>query len=314
MKKEKISIIIPCFNEEEAIPIFYKEINKVIKKMKEVDFELIFINDGSSDKTLNIIKKYSKKDKIVRYISFSRNFGKEAGMYAGFNYATGDYVAAMDVDLQDPPEKLIEMYKYIKEGYDCVGLYTKDHKDYNFIRKSLTKLWYKLIEKLSDTKQVAGARDFMLMNRKMVNAVLSMKEYNRYSKGMFNFVGFNVKWLEYTSVGRTVGESKYPLKKLIAFSIEGITSFSSKPLLISAYVGLLFCVVSFIAILVIIIKTLVFGDPVSGWPSLACILFFVAGVQLLFLGIIGIYLSKMYQEIKQRPIYIIDETEKDNKG
>ena len=311
--KKKISIIVPCFNEEEAIPVFYKELNKTINKMKEVDFEIIFINDGSSDDTFNVIKKLSNKDNKVKYISFSRNFGKEAGMYAGMNYSKGDYVAVMDVDLQDPPEMLIEMYKYINEGYDCVALYTKEHNDYNFVRKILTKIWYKVIDKLSDTKQVAGARDFRLMSRKMVNSILSMKEYNRYSKGLFNFVGFKTKWIEYSAVGRVVGESKFPLKKLISYSLEGVTSFSSKPLLISAYVGLTFCLISVLAIIFIIVKTLIFGDPVTGWPSLACIMIFVSGVQLLFLGVIGVYLSQMYQEIKNRPIYIIDETDEDNK-
>ena len=198
MAKEKISLIIPCFNEEESIPLFYEETNKVSKKMKNVDFEMIFVNDGSKDKTLPILRELSKKDKRVRYISFSRNFGKEAGMYAGLEAVTGDYAAIMDADMQDPPEKLIEMYEIIKtEDYDCVALYTESHKGYNFIRKALTNCWYKLIDKISDSHQVPGARDFRLMTRQMVDAILDMKEYNRYTKGMFGFVGFETKWLAY---------------------------------------------------------------------------------------------------------------------
>lgn len=313
-KQDLISIIVPCFNEEESIPVFYEEIKRISEQMNYVNFEYMFINDGSSDKTLEVLRKLSKKDKRVKYLSFSRNFGKEAGMFAGLNHVNGDYIAIMDVDLQDPPEKLIEMYKIITtEDYDCVGLYTKEHKDYNLVRNFLTKIWYKIIDKLSSTKQMPGARDFRLMTRKMVNAVISMREYNRYTKGLFSYVGFKTKWLEYEIPGRAVGTSKFPLKKLMAYSIEGITSFSSKPLIVSAYVGITFCIISVLAILIIILKTIIFGDPVSGWPSLACIMIFCAGVQLFFLGVIGIYLSKMYQEIKERPVYIINETEKDNK-
>ncbi len=313
-QKEKISIVVPCYNEEESLPIFYEEITKVSKKLKEVDFEYIFINDGSKDKTLSILRELSKKDSKVRYVSFSRNFGKEAGMFAGLEATTGDYVAIMDADMQDPPEMIIEMYKSIKkEDYDCVALYTKSHKGYNFIRKGLTNCWYKLIEKISDSKQVPGARDFRLMKRKMVDSILSMREYNRYTKGMFGFVGFDTKWIDYEAPERVAGTSKFNLGKLIKYALEGIVAFSTKPLLISAYVGMLFCLVAFIAIIVIIVKTLVLGDPTSGWPSLACIIIFVSGIQLFFLGIIGMYLSKIYLEVKERPVYIVKETEKDNK-
>ena len=301
-QKEKISIVVPCYNEEESLPIFYEEITKVSKKLKEVDFEYVFINDGS------------KKDNKVRYVSFSRNFGKEAGMFAGLEATTGDYVAIMDADMQDPPEMIIEMYKSIKkENYDCVALYTKSHVGYNFIRKGLTNCWYKLIDKISDSKQVPGARDFRLMKRKMVDSILSMREYNRYTKGMFGFVGFETKWIDYDAPDRVAGTSKFNLVKLIKYALEGIVAFSTKPLLISAYVGMLFCLVSFIAIIVIIVKTLAFGDPVSGWPSLACIIMFLSGIQLFFLGIIGMYISKIYLEVKERPVYIVKETEKDNK-
>ena len=310
-KNKTISLIIPCFNEEESIPLFYEETDRVSKEMKSITFEMIFVNDGSKDKTLSILRELSKKDKRVRYISFSRKFGKEAAMYAGLEAATGDYAAIMDADMQDPPEKLIEMYEIITtEDYDCVALYTKSHKGYNFIRKSLTNIWYKLIDKISDSKQVPGARDFRLMTRPMVDSIIEMKEYNRYTKGIFGFIGFNTKWLEYEAPDRTVGTSKFNLGKLIKYALEGVVAFSTTPLIIAAYVGLLFCLISFIAILFIIIKTMIWGDPTSGWPSLACIIIFVSGVQLFFLGVIGIYLSKIYLEVKKRPVYIVKETEK----
>ncbi len=312
MKKEKISIIVPCYNEEESLPIFYKEINKISKEMKEVVFEFLFINDGSRDRTLNILRDLAKKDDRVRYISFSRNFGKEAGMYAGLENATGDYVAIMDADMQDPPSMIKTMLYDIKEeGYDCVALCSPQHIGYSFIRKLFTNCWYKLIGKISSTPQVPGARDFRLMKRPMVDAIISMKEYNRYSKGIFSFVGFNTKWIEYNAPDRVAGESKFNFWKLFKYALEGILAFSTTPLVISAIIGLIFCFISFVLVIVIVVKTLAFGDPVSGWPSLACIITFVAGVQLFFLGIIGMYMSKLYLEIKQRPIYIIAETEKD---
>ncbi len=310
MSKEKISIIVPCYNEEESLPIFYKEINRVSKEMKNVDFEFLFINDGSRDKTLDILRDLSKKDKRVRFISFSRNFGKEAGMYAGLENATGDYVAIMDADMQDPPEMVKTMYDSIQnEGYDCVALYTKNHKDYSFIRKFFTKCWYKLIGMISSTPQVPGARDFRLMKRKMVDAIISMGEYNRYSKGIFSFVGFNTKWIDYTAPGRVAGVTKWSFWKLFKYALEGILAFSTTPLILAALVGLIFCLIAFAAIIFIIVKTIVWGDPVSGWPSLACIIIFVGGLQLFFFGIMGMYMSKLYLEVKKRPIYIISETE-----
>lgn len=313
MSKEKISIIVPCYNEEESLPIFYKEIDKISSQMKSVDFEFLFINDGSRDKTLSILREMAKKDKRVRYISFSRNFGKEAGMWAGLENANGDYVAIMDADMQDPPSKVKEMYDILSKDkeYDCVGLYTVDHKDYSFFRRICTNIWYKLISKISDNRQVPGVRDFRLMRRQMVDAILEMKEYNRYTKGIFSFVGFNTKWLEFKTGDRVAGTSKFNFWKLFKYALEGIVSFSTAPLVISAIIGVIFCFIAFIAILVIIIKTLAFGDPVSGWPSLACIVIFVSGVQLFFLGVIGMYLSKTYLEVKNRPIYIVKETEKD---
>ena len=313
-KKELISIVVPCYNEEESVPLFYEEIDKISKKMKNVDFEFLFINDGSKDKTLEILRDLSKKDERVRYISFSRNFGKEAGMYAGLSNTKGDYVAIMDADMQDPPEMVQRMYKEIKEeDYDCIALYTKSHEGYSFIRKGLTNLWYKLIDKISDSHQMPGARDFRLMTRQMTDAILSMKEYNRYTKGMFGFVGFNTKWIAYDAPDRAVGTSKFNLRKLIKYALEGIVAFSTSPLLIAAYIGLMFCFIALIAIIVIITKTLIWGDPVTGWPSLACLIVFIGGIQLFFFGIMGIYLSKIYLEVKNRPVYITKETETNNK-
>ena len=306
--KKLISIIIPCYNEEETIDKLYKEIIKVTKKIKEVNFELLFIDDGSKDKTLKIVKKLSEKDNKVRYISFSRNFGKEAAMYAGLKESKGDFVAIIDADMQDPPEKIIEMYEILKEKeYDCVALYTKKHRDYNFIRRFLTFIWYKVIKVLASVEQKPGARDYRLMTRQMVDAILDLEEYNRYSKGIFSFVGFNTKWLEVETNNRIAGKSKFNLYKLFKYSLEGIIAFSTKPLVLSAILGLFLCLIAFIFIIIIIVKTVIYGDPVSGWPSLACIVIFIGGLNLFFMGILGLYLSKTYSEVKNRPIYIVKE-------
>ena len=304
-KKEKISTIIPCLNEEESISLLYQELKKVSKKLSEVDFEFIFVNDGSTDQTEKKIKELEKKDQRVKRISFSRNFGKEAAMYAGLQKSVGDYVAILDADRQDPPELLVEMYQTIqKEDVDCIALYTKSHEGYSFLRKIFTSLWYKIVSKLSSSNQKPGARDFRLMTREMVDAILEMKEYNRYLKGIYGYVGFDTKWISYDAPKRIAGKSKFNLWKLMKYGVEGIVAFSTKPLLFAAYVGLIFCIVSFLAILFIIIKTLIWGDPVSGWPSLACIIVFIGGVQLFFLGVLGVYISKLYLEVKNRPIYI----------
>lgn len=312
MAKEKISVVVPCYNEEESLPLFYEEVCRVAKEMKYVEFEFLFVNDGSKDSTLSILRDFAKKDKRVRYISFSRNFGKEAGMYAGLSNATGDYVCIMDADMQDPPEMLIKMYELIeKENYDCVALYSSRHDDYSLLRKFFTSCWYKLIGAISSVPQQPGARDYRLMKRRMVDAIVDMGEYNRYTKGIFGFVGFNTKWIDYIPPQRVAGKSKFNFFKLFKYALEGILAFSTTPLVISAIIGLVFCLISFIVIIFIIWKTLVYGDPVSGWPSLACMIMFMGGLQLFFFGIMGMYLAKVYLEVKKRPIYISKETEKD---
>lgn len=309
---KKLSVIVPCFNEEESIPYFYEEIKKVTNSMN-VKLELIFVDDGSRDKTLEVVKKLTE-DKVVKYISFSRNFGKEAGMYAGLQNAKGDFVAIMDADMQDPPSMIKTMYESIKnDGYDCVALCSPKHGDYSPLRKFFTNCWYKLIGKISSTPQVPGARDFRLMKRKVVDSIISMQEYNRYSKGIFSFVGYKTKWIEFEVQERKAGTTKWNFWKLFSYALDGIVGFSTAPLTLSAIIGLFFCIVSFIMIIVIIIKTLIFGDPTSGWPSLVCIIFFVSGVQLLCIGVIGEYLAKIYLEVKGRPIYIVKESNVDKK-
>lgn len=305
---EVISIIIPCYNEEDSIPLIYNELKKVSNNMK-YDFEFIFVNDGSIDNSLNVLKKLSAKDKQVKYIHFSRNFGKEAAMYAGLSKSKGDYVTIMDADLQDPPSLLPEMLRLIKEeGYDSVSTRRVSRKGEPKIRSFFARKFYKIINKLSKIEMVDGARDYRLMTRQMVNSILELKEYNRYSKGLFSFVGFNTYWLEYENVERVAGETKWSFWGLVKYAIEGIVAFSTLPLSIASLMGFIFCFVSFILIIIIIIKTLIFGDPTSGWPSLVCIIFFVSGIQLFCLGIIGKYLSKTYLETKNRPIYIIKES------
>lgn len=309
---DKISVVVSCYNEQEALPLFYEEITKVSNKMKNVEFEFIFVNDGSKDKTLEVIKSFRIKDERVKYISFSRNFGKEAAMYAGLKKASGDYVAIMDADLQDPPKLLIEMYDILeKKEYDCVATRRVSRKGEPPIRSFFARLFYKLINKISKAEIVDGARDFRLMTRQMVDAILSMEEYNRFSKGIFGWVGFNTKWIEYENVERAAGETKWSFWKLFKYSIEGIIAFSTAPLVISTIMGILFCFVAFLLIIFIVAKTLIYGDPVSGWPSMVCIMLFVGGIQLFCIGIIGQYISKTYLEVKKRPIYIIKETEEE---
>ena len=301
---DKISIIVPCFNEEKVLPLFYKEINKVIKTMKNVDFEIIFVDDGSSDKTLEIIKSYSLDNSIFRYISFSRNFGKEAAMYAGLKEAVGDYVATMDADLQDPPKLLINMYDIVSnKGYDCAATRRVTRRGEPPIRSFFARLFYKLINKISKANIVDGARDFRLMSRQMVDGVLSLQEYNRFSKGIFGWIGFKTKWLEYENVERAAGETKWSFWKLFLYSIEGIIAFSTFPLVIPFIFSFLF----FILFLVFLILGLVISNEMFIMSSFILI---STCIVLASLGIISLYLSKTYTEVKKRPIYIIREESK----
>ena len=306
---DKISVIVPCYNEEKTLPIFFDELNKIIEKNFEgINFEIIFVDDGSKDNTLNVLKDLKKKDIRVKYITFSRNFGKEAAILAGLDNATGEYVVMMDADMQDPPALLREMYDIVKnEGYDCAATRRVTRKGEPKIRSFFARQFYKIIDKLTDFEMVDGARDYRFMTKQMADSVASMKEYNRFSKGLFSFVGFKTKWLEYENIERVAGETKWSFWKLFKYAVEGIVAFSTTPLILSSIFGMIFCILAGLAILAIIVKTLIFGDPTSGWPSLVCIIVFVSGVQLMFLGIIGQYLSKMYLEVKNRPVYIIKE-------
>lgn len=305
-------IVIPCYNEQEALPYFLKEIRLVADRMsaaKDVVFEFLFVNDGSKDRTLDILREAALVDKRVRYISFSRNFGKEAAMYAGLKNATGDYVAIMDADMQDPPALLPEMYEALQSGeYDSVATRRVDRKGEPPVRSFFARGFYKIINRISDADIVDGARDFRLMKRQMVDAILSMSEYNRFSKGIFGWVGFRTKWLPYENVERVAGETKWSFWKLFKYSLQGIIAFSTAPLAIASVLGVILCFAAFLMIVVIVVKTLAFGDPVGGWPSLACITLFLGGIQLLCIGILGQYLAKTYLEAKHRPIYIVAET------
>ena len=313
---KNLTVIVPCFNEEEALPIYYKEMCKVMNQMKDVEIELLFVDDGSSDHTLFVMKDLHMLDARCSYLSFSRNFGKEAAIYAGLKHAAGDYVAVMDVDLQDPPGLLPEMYRILEEeGYDSVATKRSTRTGEPKLRSFLSESFYKFINKISKTEIVNGARDYRLMKRNMVDAVLDMSEYNRFSKGIFEWVGFRTKWLEFENVERSAGATKWSLKKLFFYSLEGITGFSVAPLSLASVIGVLFCLLSFVLIGVIVVRTLIWGDTVSGWPSLVCIVFLVGGIQLLCTGIVGQYLSKTYLETKHRPIYILkDSSDKECKS
>lgn len=304
----EISIVIPCFNEEEAIPIFYEETLKVLKTMPLSSFEFVFIDDGSSDRTLEVLKEISAKDKSVHFVSFSRNFGKEAALYAGLSKANGDFISVMDVDLQDPPSLLPQMLEAIlKEGYDCAATRRVTRKNEPPVRSFFARKFYKIMGKLSDVPVVDGARDFRLMTKKYKDAVLSLLERNRFTKGIFPWVGFKTKWFAYENVERVAGKTKWSFWKLFLYSIDGIIGFSTKPLAFSAVAGILSLEVSFVLIILIAVRRLVFGDPVQGWASLVCFITFFSGLQLFCTGISGLYISKIYTEVKQRPIYIIKE-------
>ena len=311
-----VSIIVPCYNEEAALPYFLKEIKKTEAELQNAygcRFELIFINDGSKDNTLSVLRDFAKNDPSVRYLSFSRNFGKEAAMYAGLKYATGGYVALMDADLQHPPSMLSEMYEGLQSGeYDCVAARRMNRNGEPPLRSFFARCFYKLINKISDTEIVDGACDFRMMTRQMVDAILSMGEYNRFSKGIFGWVGFRTKWLPYENVERVAGETKWSFWSLLLYSMQGIVGFSTVPLALASVLGVVLCVIALIMVIYIIIKTLLFGDPVSGWPSLACMVMFMGGIQLFCIGILGQYLAKTYLETKHRPIYILAETSEEN--
>ncbi len=308
-----ISIVTPCYNEEEVIELFYKEVKRVSKLMPDVKMDIVFVDDGSGDNTLDKMKELSHNDELVRYISLSRNFGKEAAIYAGLKQAKGDYVAIMDADLQDPPELLPKMYKAIvEEGYDSVATRRVTRKGEPPIRSFFARRFYRLMNRISQTDIVDGARDYRLMNRKFADAIISLEEYNRFSKGLFGWVGFKTKWLEYENVERAAGETKWSFWKLLKYSIDGIVGYSTAPLVLSSLFGLFCCLLAFLFMFVIIIRKLAFGDPVAGWASIVTIMLFLGGIQLLCVGILGQYISKAYLETKKRPIYIIAESSEDD--
>ena len=306
-----LSIIIPCYNEEENIRCFYDEFmkNRAFLQENDLDYELYYIDDGSADGTVSQVRALRTEDPKVHLISFSRNFGKEAAIYAGLSAAKGDYVAVMDADLQDPPALLPEMYGYLQQGYDQAATRRVTRKGEPPIRSFFARCFYKLINRYSKTEIVDGARDFRLMSRPVVDAILSVSEYNRFSKGIFSWVGFKTKWLEFENIERAHGETKWSFWGLFLYALDGIVAFSTAPLSIAAVTGLVFCILAFVMILFVFIRALIFGDPTQGWPSLVCIILLVSGVQLLCIGVVGQYLAKTYLEVKKRPLYIIKEEE-----
>ncbi|MBQ4618418.1 MAG: glycosyltransferase family 2 protein [Clostridia bacterium] len=311
---KRISVIVPCYNEEESLPILYDEICKVSEKLDAYRFEIVLINDGSSDRTIEIMRKLAKEDERIHYISFSRNFGKESAMLAGLRESKGDYVAILDADMQDPPGILPQMLEILENEecqYDVVATRRVDRKGEPLIRSFFARCFYKLMNRMSETEIVDGARDFRLMRRKVVDAILSVGEYNRFSTGIFSWVGFPTKWLEYENKERVAGETKWSFWKLFLYSISGIIDFSTKPLAMASLTGTFFCVLAFVMMIFVIIRTVIWGDPVAGWPSLVCIILFTSGIQLFSIGILGQYLSRTYMEAKHRPSYLIRETEKD---
>jgi glycosyltransferase, group 2 family len=312
--KKLLTAIVPCYNEEEALPFFYNEITRVAGIMENVDFEFLFIDDGSTDGTLRLLRELALKDNRVRYVSFSRNFGKESAMFAGFEHAKGDYVAVMDADLQDPPSLLPEMLSYIEnEGYDSVATKRSTRKGEPALRSFFARCFYRLINKISKTQMVSGARDFVLMKRRVMESILALPEYNRYTKGIYNWVGYNTKWISYENVQRVAGKTKWSFWKLFKYSLECIVAFSTAPLSIASFFGFLFCLLSVIGIIFVIIRDLAGVASAAGWPSMICIILFVSGIQLFCIGILGMYLSKTYLETKKRPLYFASETEADLK-
>ena len=312
---KKITVIVPCYNEEQALRYFYEEMERVAAQMPENTFEYLFVDDGSRDGTLAVMRELRAKDVRVRYVAFSRNFGKEAAIYAGLTHATGDYVAIMDADLQDPPSLLPEMYRALtEEGYDSAATRRVTRKGEPPIRSFFARRFYTLMNRISDVELMDGARDYRLMNRKYVDALLSLQEYNRFSKGLFGWVGFRTKWIEFENVERIAGETKWSFWKLFKYSLDGIVAFSSTPLYLSSIIGAGMCGVAMLSIVFIIVRQLLFGGSAYGWPSMACIVILIGGLQLLCIGILGLYLSKAYLEVKHRPVYIVKETEDDGRG
>ena len=305
---DKISVIVPCYNEEEVLPLFYKEITRVAGEMNGQYIEVIFVNDGSRDGTLKLLKEFASNDERMKYISFSRNFGKESAMYAGLEHADGDFVVFMDADMQDPPSLLPKMYDIVKnEDYDSVATRRVDRKGEPPVRSFFARKFYKLMNRYSNTEIMDGARDFRLMNRRFADSLLELKEYNRFSKGLFGWVGFKTKWLEFENVERAAGETKWSFWKLFKYSLEGITAFSTAPLMIASILGIVFCLISIIFIIFIIVRKLIFNNSVDGWASMVCLISLIGGIQLFAIGIVGQYISKMYLEIKNRPKYLIKE-------
>lgn len=304
-----ITLIIPCYNEQESLPLLYPELVKVSQEMSGQSFEFLFVNDGSRDKTLELLRELAEKDERVKYLSFSRNFGKESAMYAGLENASGDYVAFMDADMQDPPSLLPEMYKAVtEEGYDSAATRRVTRKGEPPIRSFFARIFYKIMNKISDTDIVDGARDFRLMNRKFVDALLQMKECNRFSKGLFGWVGYKTKWIEFENVERVAGETKWSFWSLFKYSIEGILAFTTAPLVIASVLGIILCFLAFVFIVFIVVRKICFNNSVDGWASMVCLISFLGGLQLFAIGVVGQYLAKIYLEIKNRPIYLIGET------
>lgn len=308
-----LSVIVPCFNEQDCIPLFYQEMNRIAQLLQSdyaLDCEMLFVDDGSTDQTCTVLRELAKTDSRVRYLSFSRNFGKEAGIYAGLQAAKGDYLVFVDADLQHPPSMLPEMYEALRSGeYDCAAARRTNRQGEPPVRSFFAHRFYGLMRRISNAELVDGATDFRMMTRQAANAISSMTEYNRFSKGMFSWIGFRTKWLPYENVERAAGSTKWSFLKLLAYSVEGIVAFSTAPLTFVFILGSLLCALSFIMICYIIIKTIIFGDPAAGWPSLMCVIMFMGGLQIFCMGILGEYLGKTYLEAKHRPIYIIRETE-----
>lgn len=304
-----LSVVVPCYNEEESVELFYTELmkNDAFFREKDIAVEILYIDDGSKDRTVEEVKKLRQRDERVHLVSFSRNFGKESAMYAGLEKSRGDYVVLMDVDLQDPPSLLPEMFVYLEQGYDSVATRRVSRKGEPPIRSFFARMFYKLMKRISKTEIMDGARDYRLMTRQMVDAILSMQEYNRFTKGIFGWVGFRTKWLEYENVERAKGETKWNFWKLLLYSFDGIMAFSTAPLMLASLMGVIFCVLAFVMIVFIIVRKMIFGDPVSGWPSLVCIILMTSGVQFFCTGILGQYLAKAYMEVKKRPIYLVKE-------